>query len=50
MLDMLEISHLRDVMPGDLSTGMKRAVSIARALAAKPERSSTTSRRPWSIR
>jgi phospholipid/cholesterol/gamma-HCH transport system ATP-binding protein len=37
MLEMLEISHLRDVMPGDLSTGMKRAVAIARALAAKPE-------------
>jgi phospholipid/cholesterol/gamma-HCH transport system ATP-binding protein len=37
MLHMLEISNLKDVMPGDLSTGMKRAVSIARALAAKPE-------------
>jgi phospholipid/cholesterol/gamma-HCH transport system ATP-binding protein len=37
MLDMLEIANLKDVMPGDLSTGMKRAVSIARALAAKPE-------------
>ena len=37
MLETLEISNLKDVMPGDLSTGMKRAVSIARALAAKPE-------------
>jgi phospholipid/cholesterol/gamma-HCH transport system ATP-binding protein len=37
MLDLLEISNLKDVMPADLSTGMKRAVSIARALAAKPE-------------
>jgi phospholipid/cholesterol/gamma-HCH transport system ATP-binding protein len=37
MLDLLEIPHLKDVMPADLSTGMKRAVSIARALAAKPE-------------
>src|ERR1017187_7016353 len=37
MLDLLEISNLKDVMPSDLSTGMKRAVSIARALAAKPE-------------
>ncbi len=27
----------RDLMPSDLSTGMKRAVAIARALAAKPE-------------
>ena len=37
MLDLLEIANLKDVMPADLSTGMKRAVSIARALAAKPE-------------
>ncbi len=37
MLDLLEIAGLKDLMPGDLSTGMKRAVSIARALAAKPE-------------
>ncbi|SRR5579871_1172551 len=37
MLDLLEISNLKDLMPADLSTGMKRAVSIARALAAKPE-------------
>src|SRR5579871_5070293 len=31
MLDLLEISNLKDLMPADLSTGMKRAVSIARA-------------------
>ncbi len=37
MLEMLEISGLKDLLPSDLSTGMKRAVSIARALAAKPE-------------
>src|SRR5437762_12490283 len=37
MLDLLEISNLKDMMPAGLSTGMKRAVSIARALAAKPE-------------
>jgi phospholipid/cholesterol/gamma-HCH transport system ATP-binding protein len=37
MLDLLEIANLKDVMPADLSTGTKRAVSIARALAAKPE-------------
>ncbi len=37
MLDLLEISNLKDEMPADLSTGMKRAVAIARALAAKPE-------------
>ena len=37
MLDLLEISNFKDMMPASLSTGMKRAVSIARALAAKPE-------------
>jgi phospholipid/cholesterol/gamma-HCH transport system ATP-binding protein len=29
--------EMRDRMPSDLSTGMKRAVAIARALAAAPE-------------
>ena len=29
--------EMRDLMPSDLSTGMKRAVAIARALAAEPE-------------
>jgi phospholipid/cholesterol/gamma-HCH transport system ATP-binding protein len=28
---------MRELMPSDLSTGMKRAVAIARALAAEPE-------------
>lgn len=37
MLDLLEIDEFKDMMPADLSTGMKRAVAIARALAAKPE-------------
>ncbi len=37
MIELLEIAHLKDVMPSDLSTGMKRAVAIARALAGKPE-------------
>jgi len=34
---MVELDGVRDLMPSDLSTGMKRAVAIARALAAKPE-------------
>ena len=37
MLELLDLTNLKDVMPSSLSTGMKRAVSIARALAAKPE-------------
>jgi ABC-type transporter Mla maintaining outer membrane lipid asymmetry ATPase subunit MlaF len=37
MLSLVDLGGARDVMPADLSTGMKRAVAIARALAAKPE-------------
>lgn len=37
MLDLVNIRELRDSLPSELSTGMKRAVAIARALAAKPE-------------
>ncbi|MGH9476210.1 MAG: ABC transporter ATP-binding protein [Terriglobales bacterium] len=37
LLDMLELRAERDAYPGSLSTGMKRAVAIARALAAKPQ-------------
>lgn len=37
LLDMLEISRFRDEFPASLSTGMKRAVAIARALAARPQ-------------
>jgi phospholipid/cholesterol/gamma-HCH transport system ATP-binding protein len=33
----VELEGMRDVMPSDLSTGMKRAVAMARALAAEPE-------------
>jgi len=29
--------EMRDLLPSDLSTGMKRSVAIARALAARPE-------------
>jgi phospholipid/cholesterol/gamma-HCH transport system ATP-binding protein len=37
LLKMVDLAHFRDAFPGDLSTGYKRAVAIARALAAQPE-------------
>ncbi len=37
LLGMLEVSEFRDRLPSDLSTGTKRAVAIARALALDPE-------------
>jgi phospholipid/cholesterol/gamma-HCH transport system ATP-binding protein len=37
LLDLVDLSDYRDVYPTDLSTGYKRAVAIARALAAQPE-------------
>ncbi|OFW26801.1 MAG: organic solvent resistance ABC transporter ATP-binding protein [Acidobacteria bacterium RIFCSPLOWO2_12_FULL_60_22] len=37
LLDLLEIREFADSLPADLSTGMKRAAAIARALAAQPE-------------
>jgi phospholipid/cholesterol/gamma-HCH transport system ATP-binding protein len=37
LLDLVDLGEFRDVFPTDLSTGYKRAVAIARALAAQPE-------------
>ncbi|HLY99854.1 MAG TPA: ATP-binding cassette domain-containing protein [Candidatus Angelobacter sp.] len=37
LLDMVGVKQFRDVLPSELSTGMKRSVAIARALAAQPE-------------
>jgi phospholipid/cholesterol/gamma-HCH transport system ATP-binding protein len=37
LLEMLEVTEYADSLPADLSTGMKRAVAIARALAQEPE-------------
>jgi ABC-type transporter Mla maintaining outer membrane lipid asymmetry ATPase subunit MlaF len=37
LLALVELEGVRERMPSDLSTGMKRAVAIARALAAEPE-------------
>jgi phospholipid/cholesterol/gamma-HCH transport system ATP-binding protein len=37
LLDIVGLLAYRDVYPADLSTGYKRAVAIARALAAQPE-------------
>jgi phospholipid/cholesterol/gamma-HCH transport system ATP-binding protein len=34
---MVDLLQVRDLFPTDLSTGYKRAVAIARALAAQPE-------------
>jgi ABC-type transporter Mla maintaining outer membrane lipid asymmetry ATPase subunit MlaF len=36
-LKLVEIEGLADLMPSELSTGMKRAVAIARAVAAQPK-------------
>src|SRR5450432_4873570 len=37
LLQMVDIAHARNSFPADLSTGYKRAVAIARALAAQPQ-------------
>jgi phospholipid/cholesterol/gamma-HCH transport system ATP-binding protein len=37
LLAMVDLLHVRDLFPTDLSTGYKRAVALARALAAQPE-------------
>jgi len=34
---MVGVAEFRDLLPSDLSTGMKRSVAIARALAAQPD-------------
>jgi phospholipid/cholesterol/gamma-HCH transport system ATP-binding protein len=36
-LNLVELEDVADLMPSELSTGMKRAVAIARALAAAPQ-------------
>jgi phospholipid/cholesterol/gamma-HCH transport system ATP-binding protein len=37
LLNMVGVQPMRDMLPSDLSTGMKRSVAIARALAAEPD-------------
>jgi phospholipid/cholesterol/gamma-HCH transport system ATP-binding protein len=37
LLDMVAVKPMRELLPSDLSTGMKRSVAIARALAAEPD-------------
>jgi phospholipid/cholesterol/gamma-HCH transport system ATP-binding protein len=37
LLDMVGVRPMRDMLPSDLSTGMKRSVAMARALAAQPD-------------
>ncbi len=37
LLEMVGVAGMVDLLPSDLSTGMKRSVAIARALSAQPE-------------
>ncbi|MGZ4832089.1 MAG: ABC transporter ATP-binding protein [Terriglobales bacterium] len=37
LLEMVRVKPMRNVLPSELPTGMKRSVAIARALAAQPE-------------
>jgi len=37
LLEMVGVKEMADLLPSDLSTGMKRSIAIARALAAQPE-------------
>jgi phospholipid/cholesterol/gamma-HCH transport system ATP-binding protein len=37
LLEMVGVKEMRELFPAELSTGMKRSVAIARALAAQPE-------------
>ena len=37
LLDMVGVKAMRELLPSDLSTGMKRSVAIARALSSQPE-------------
>jgi phospholipid/cholesterol/gamma-HCH transport system ATP-binding protein len=37
LLEMVGVAGMDNLLPSDLSTGMKRSVAIARALAAQPE-------------
>src|ERR1700729_310557 len=37
LLQMVGVQEMRNLLPSDLSTGMKRSVAIARSLAAPPE-------------
>jgi phospholipid/cholesterol/gamma-HCH transport system ATP-binding protein len=37
LLEMVGVTGMSDVLPSDLSTGMKRSVAIARAMASQPQ-------------
>jgi phospholipid/cholesterol/gamma-HCH transport system ATP-binding protein len=37
LLEMVGVAGMQDLLPSDLSTGMKRSVAIARALSSQPE-------------
>jgi len=50
LIKMVGAEDVAEAYPASLSTGRKRAVAIARALAAQPEVGATTSQPPWWIR
>jgi phospholipid/cholesterol/gamma-HCH transport system ATP-binding protein len=37
LLEMVGVKAVRDLLPSDISTGMKRSVAVARALASQPD-------------
>ena len=50
LLEMVGVAGMADLLPSDLSTGIKRSVAIAARWQRSLRRCSTTSRRRWWIR
>jgi phospholipid/cholesterol/gamma-HCH transport system ATP-binding protein len=49
LLGMVGVREIADLLPAGISTGMKRSIAIARALAANPSAVLSMSRPPWWI-